>query len=68
MARLTLPSRLELKRRAGSFNYEPTFDKVASLTNLVTPPTQFAYDAADNLRMITDPRGKNTTVTYDTAG
>ncbi len=38
-----------------TFTYEPTFNRVASITDPLSHTTTFAYDGLGNLSTITDP-------------
>ena len=54
--------------RATTYSYDPTFNKVTSITDALGDATTFAYDNRGNLVSQTDANGKTTSYTYDATG
>lgn len=53
-----------------TFIYEPTYNRLATITDALTPAnvTTFAYDDVNRKTTMTDPEGKPTVIRYNTAG
>ncbi|HVN87418.1 MAG TPA: DUF6531 domain-containing protein, partial [Candidatus Binatia bacterium] len=51
-----------------TYTYEPTFNKVSSVTDPLGNTTNFTYDTHGNLLSIADPLGHTTSITYDSHG
>ena len=51
-----------------TYTYDPTFNKVTSVTDPLGHVSTFAYDSHGNLLTVTDPSGATTTFAYDPTG
>jgi len=51
-----------------AFAYEPTYNRLTTLTDALGQVTAFEYDAQGNLTATVDPTGARTTLAYNTVG
>jgi RHS repeat-associated protein len=51
-----------------SFTYDPTFNKLTSITNPLGNTSKFSYDSNGNLLTVTDPNGHATSFAYNSFG
>ena len=67
-ANMNLVSVTDAAGHVRRFTYEPTFNRLTSLTDPLGQTTGFEYDARGNLIAIVDPLGHRTAVGYDQFG